>query len=310
MEAEEVIYDVDPIFEPYVQAFVDEAAMRGIDIDYRSTGLTMRLSEVAQTDASGRCFTRDNVVEINKAVWVQGFENFKTRLIFHELGHCTLNRRHRNDRFDNGLWKSNMRGSPLSDAELQIPIPYFGFRIPYYNDELFDQFTPDPDWAFANFDFTEVSEESKMQFILEDSLSRFRSQVNQEFSEYELEFVFDYNMKNTQSTILKWGNGILTYGIYMYPTSEIIIVVEEGPGIQGLYRDRFGAFVDEKLINKITIRRHGGFEKIFMNEKFIFHLDQLEGSVRSVSFESLENGTNQFDNDFQIHSIQLSELVE
>jgi len=64
-----------------------------------------------------------NDIAIDREVWDRSNESSKEWLVYHELGHCVLDRSHRNDRFENGMWKSLMRGD-LSPEESIIPLCY------------------------------------------------------------------------------------------------------------------------------------------------------------------------------------------
>ena len=60
-------------------------------------------------------------------------------------------------------------------------------------------------------------------------------------------------------------------------------------------------------LRTITIRREGGFEKIFMNGEFIYHIDPLPNPLETVRFEAttLEGG---IDNDFRINSYAVKRI--
>ncbi len=145
------VYDVDPTFEPCVQKFIQEGAQRGQNIDFTDSGLRVEFSELALPNSAGFCRLGRYDVEIDKSNWFRFSEQFRSYLLFYELGHCVLNRRHRNDRFADDTWKSIMRGDPFTGIENRFPVAYYGFREKQYLDELFNELVPDPAWSKVNF---------------------------------------------------------------------------------------------------------------------------------------------------------------
>ena len=270
----------------------------------------MELSDRQLEFAGGFCYLGQHHVVINKSVWQEGFEDYKTRLIFHELGHCELDRRHRNDRFSNSVWKSLMRGDPLNQAERQIPVPFIGFRKQYYIDELFNESTPDPEWANVDFPYDEVQEMDKEMLLREDSIQRFFQNFSNPLELYEIEVDFKLNTVAGQSTTLTWSTTIFNYSITFYSENLYTIdAVKDGVGLF-LYRATNSSNINGREVDKITVRRHGGFEKIFLNDHFIFHLDPMPGPLTSVRFESKEFQTNNLDLDLEVRLVTINQLIE
>ncbi len=302
-------YDVDPALEPYVQAFVDEGAKRGHEIDFSESGLKIEFSDRQLEFAGGFCYVGDYHIVINKSVWQDGFEDYKTRLIFHELGHCELNRSHKNDRFANQVWKSLMRGDPLNPAERRIPVPFTGFRKEYYIDELFDPGTSTPGWANPDFTYGEVSVDALATVEEQDSIHRFYHIVPSSVSQYEIEVKFVLSDLPTQSTRLTWGTPGLTYSITFIAKNLYRVDAQQaGTGVflyVGTNTDNVGG----REVDKITVRKHEGFEKIFFNDQFIFHMDPLPGDLHDVRFESTENITDILNLDLVIEQVKISRLL-
>jgi hypothetical protein len=95
-------YSVDPLVEPYVNKFYEEAAERGIDVD--RTNLTVIVTPhiksfpsgagMATTEAGQRMvYIWDEVVEYYMEDCPECVEN----LVFHELGHSLLLKEHTSD---------------------------------------------------------------------------------------------------------------------------------------------------------------------------------------------------------------------
>lgn len=299
--SESGVYDVDPVFEPYVQEFIAEGAKRGKTIDFSDSGLLVEFSEVQLAGANGRCYLGRHHVEIDKSRWFSFSEDVRGFLLFHELGHCELDRLHRNDKFDNNAWKSIMRGSPLEGLEIWMPIPFFGFRKDYFIDELFNEQLAAPDWSTQTFAYDEVPDAAKE--VVKSSEDSHR--INQRFSEltgdYELEIDFSLLSDGTTSSIrLIWGSttnhyyirifpdepGQIAPGVIAFNVSGYFIGVHQENQDNGLYFSPNTSNINGAPLNKITIRREGGFEKIFMNEQFIYHIDLQETPLSTVRMEA------------------------
>ena len=311
--AESGVYNVDPVFEPYVQEFIAEGAKRGKTIDFTDSGLIVEFSDVQLAGANGRCYLGRHHIEIDKSRWFSFSEDVRGFLLFHELGHCELDRLHRNDKFDNNTWKSLMRGDP-EDLEVWIPIPFFGFRKDYFTDELFNEQISAPDWANQIFDYAEVPASAKEVVNSEENINR----VNQRFSElaadYELEIDFSLLREGTTSVIkLIWGTTSNHYYIEIFPgapayrVSGYFIGVRQDDQDNGLFFSQNTININGEALNKITIRREGGFEKIFMNEEFIYHIDLQANPLDVVRMEAT-TPEDAFDNAFEIQQFEARKI--
>jgi len=126
--------------QTYFDLFKTEAALRGVEIDY--TGMKVYyhdFSSPTQTGDSNRDKMRIRLDSSNAS-----FQKEPQRIIFHELGHLLLDRRHDDSRMGKReLVKSFMNCCyPPKPGYETIPE-----MQKYYLDELFDPNTPTPDWA-------------------------------------------------------------------------------------------------------------------------------------------------------------------
>jgi hypothetical protein len=155
----EPIYSVQDEFVPYVMQFIQEGTNRGYSVTIDN--LIMEFGETDEEEYCGQCIyapddptvQRRIVINSNSACWAMESEQSKEVLIFHELGHCVLNRiNHKEDKLPNGAYASMMNRGELN---LYEPCVYDigdgdcdkSYRRTYYVDELFDENTPSPDWA-------------------------------------------------------------------------------------------------------------------------------------------------------------------
>lgn len=82
------------VFESYVNTFNEE------HLRYKNAELpALQLAKISFVDdipgpVVGRCFLRDRRIEIEKNYWKYASESMRESLIYHELGHCYLNRDH------------------------------------------------------------------------------------------------------------------------------------------------------------------------------------------------------------------------
>lgn len=96
---------IDPAFGSYIKTFETEAASRGKDIAVR--GLTIRfgtLSGGVDGGRDGECNigAGGREIVIDPTYWAAQPEAGREVLLFHELGHCVLNRAHKTEKVFSG----------------------------------------------------------------------------------------------------------------------------------------------------------------------------------------------------------------
>lgn len=145
-------YRIDPAFADYLQRFENEAGARGRTFNLPADGLIIEFAKLKEGTAGLTHYENPIRIEIDKTYWnaisgTAGADLMKEDLIFHELGHGLLKRKHLNTTLENGDWKSIMcGGTKVNDRSWNIT--YKGIRRNYYVDELFDESTPAP--AFSS----------------------------------------------------------------------------------------------------------------------------------------------------------------
>ena len=127
---------IDEIFDSYVASFEREAAHRGQSIDVASLEVSIELDEVEQRNVLGLCFFNEqspNRIVIDEDMWHELSDMYKEYVIFHELGHCVLDRVHDEKTLSDGTCGSIMAsGTGRCDWNYRIT------NRDYYLDELFD----------------------------------------------------------------------------------------------------------------------------------------------------------------------------
>ncbi len=109
--------ETDIALEPYFQIFADEAALRGIEVDYDARRIEGLLQDILDSNVKGQCFRNEekpNKVIVDVNYWDEANEAEKEFIIFHELGHCFLNREHLDDSEPDGTCLSIMHSNPLA----------------------------------------------------------------------------------------------------------------------------------------------------------------------------------------------------
>lgn len=112
--AEEDILETDAELIPYFEIFAEEAAARGIVVDYEAERIEGLIQDIPARDVLGQCFRnveRPRKVIFDRPTWEAADEPKRQFLIFHELGHCFLDRGHLDLRDGDGNCVSIMHSS-------------------------------------------------------------------------------------------------------------------------------------------------------------------------------------------------------
>ena len=110
-------YYLDQSLEPFFLDFQEEAAKRGVIVDYESLGVEGFLANITEENVVGQCSHTEkspNAVTIDPVFWKKATKSRKEFVIFHELGHCYLRRSHLDTSDEYGICISMMH----STAEL------------------------------------------------------------------------------------------------------------------------------------------------------------------------------------------------
>lgn len=303
-EDEVPLYRVRPDFEPHVQKFIEEAALRGMEIDFSDTGLSIQFREARDTASSGVCFIGQHRIEIERGDWNQLSMNNKEGLIFHELGHCELGRPHINALLPNGEWKSRMRGAPFTPGEPSPVINYSGRRRDYYVDELFDPSTPEPDWVSISQDYNFVSDDQRDVLYSHepDTIEFKRSFSLPSGTDWEIELEMS-DRETEEFVALIWGedNNERSFRIGYNRERDFLIV--SGEDIWGtIYQIENLDLIQSLEWNKLTVRHIDEVYYIFFNDQFIYWFDSNSQPIGTV--QSLKRGDVT-----HFRNIRVSELV-
>ena len=128
---------VDPRLWNYFIDFEREALLRGYRIDLQELEITGVIENISEDGVAGTCQYGNHLshVTVDQNYWNHSSTINREFVVFHELGHCVLNRGHQEASFQNGVCQSIMAsgtGSCLSAYSLSTR--------EYYLDELFSNF--------------------------------------------------------------------------------------------------------------------------------------------------------------------------
>ncbi|MEM8907356.1 MAG: putative metallopeptidase [Bacteroidota bacterium] len=108
---------VESELQAYIDRFEEEAALRGQTVDWSTQQLEAQIQEIINPTVAGQCTRHDdspNVIIIDSSTWRDASDLEKEYLVFHELGHCYLNRGHRDEINPNGTCVSMMQSGTIS----------------------------------------------------------------------------------------------------------------------------------------------------------------------------------------------------
>ncbi|AWW00174.1 putative metallopeptidase [Arcticibacterium luteifluviistationis] len=162
-EKEDLVFEyrINDSLKIYVNNFYEEADKRGLNL--QEENLIVDFVDSLDEDLCGQCERpggkdeqqRKVLISITSACWDQEPQQNREALVFHELGHCLLNREHKEILFSSGAPKSIM--TRVLDGPYQ-PCEYVindngsacnkTVRRQYYIDELFNEnIATVPSWA-------------------------------------------------------------------------------------------------------------------------------------------------------------------
>jgi len=96
---------VDPSLQEYFDRFKVEGASRGVTVDYTESRIAGYLRVILSPGVIGQCAhseKEENTVIIDKTYFNSATDLEKEFVVFHELGHCVLNREHLDDADNQG----------------------------------------------------------------------------------------------------------------------------------------------------------------------------------------------------------------
>lgn len=103
---------IEAELQAYIDLFTSEAEEREVEIDLSEINLGAYIKNIEENGTIGQCISYSDGskdIVIDERNWDRLDELEKEYVVFHELGHCVLNRSHNNMEDSNGLCQSIMQ---------------------------------------------------------------------------------------------------------------------------------------------------------------------------------------------------------
>ncbi len=131
---------IDAAIQPYFDAFITEAAARHLDLAAATQSVNAEIRTLTSENGQkviGMCTAKagDHTITVDKTYWSQATPLLREFLIFHELGHCVLQREHLDTKNTNGTCTSIMHSGSTNCRNI-----YSSATRKAYLDELFGEY--------------------------------------------------------------------------------------------------------------------------------------------------------------------------
>lgn len=104
---------IDSRLQSFFDLFVEEGAKRGITVNFEANPVSGRIENIQQDNVSGQCIhnsARAEELIIDLSFWNGASSIEREFVVFHELGHCYLDRDHLDTENSDGTCVSMMHG--------------------------------------------------------------------------------------------------------------------------------------------------------------------------------------------------------
>ena len=183
-------------FKVIVDAFFEEANIRGHDLQQSHYDFEIKLGETPGENVLGSCQQNGHVITINEEEWPMLTDREKEWVLFHELGHCILGRGHMNAESLTGECYSYMKGA---ENDFECSINYYSeYWREYYMDELFDDKAMLPAWYLDNQDFSKSDISFPNSLVVIDTSIEILEVDTFKFSRHDT-FLFEIEFYNSDS---------------------------------------------------------------------------------------------------------------
>ncbi|MEM9885282.1 MAG: hypothetical protein AAF849_05260 [Bacteroidota bacterium] len=122
---------VDENLLEYFDLFIEEGTKRGVEVDL--SDISGYIIQITNLNVAGNCSRDSKTIRIDEVFWRSSPGWDRERVVFHELGHCFLQRGHKNS-FDEN---TNTCHSIMNSGNSICEVKYFGKNRATYLDELF-----------------------------------------------------------------------------------------------------------------------------------------------------------------------------
>lgn len=276
----EPVQVIEPELEPYIQDFFAAGNPRGYSGTLETVDLIAEFGST-QGDAEGQCQRRRNRVTVDRERWEQLSEDRRKWLVFHELGHCLLNRDHRNDLGPAGVCQSVMRGT---EGGFSCSTNFFSeLWFNYYLNELFNPDTPLPDWLVSPPEYPDT-ENLPLHFHLDSVDTNLQLDLIPHWPEAPSLLEVRFKNPPPDQNLLKYYLGNIGFSHCDRCSGTNVRVSSQQP-LQVFYENKSGEFQFGGHI-RMSLLNRDGYWYFYVNKHFVHVLEQklLVGRTFSTIF--------------------------
>ncbi len=136
----------DEAFSSYITEFEQMGKTLKSDVNFEVGDIPVNFGDIENEDFQGVCYTYTDgskEIIIRKEWWDSHTDDYRKSLIYHELGHCRLNREHLDDTVEShGEGEGEIFKTSMMNSVIVSPRDYTRFTDSYHT-ELFTQDTAD-----------------------------------------------------------------------------------------------------------------------------------------------------------------------
>jgi len=263
---------IDPEFATYVENFFVEGEKRNVNLRGEIGNFSVHFGDLGGIPANGVCSlaTKDIVIHVKR--WDAMSDRQRERLIFHELGHCLLDRPHLEEVLTNGECRSIMKGA---EGDNCTPNVISDLWHEYYKDELFIPSTPAPDWYVRELSYETVAS------LIDTTV------LNTNFLYYKPEASLDNYVMN--ATFIEWTENQrieVVWNDFRFLVSESIAAIS--------YKNEF-LYIKREIIplktTAIGLVEQDGLTHFILNGD-IFHTMESLGAATDFTLNVVSGLTN------------------
>lgn len=268
----------------YVDEFFLQANLRGMKMNVEDYDFEIKFKPIEDYKILGSCNPWNSSIKLDPDKWERLDEQKREWLVFHELGHCLLQRPHRNIKTAEEECLSFMKGIE-NDFDCSFN-RYSAYWRKYYLDELFLPNHPLPDWFFSNRLYDNEFTENEYTIEILDTLATEIIIDTIPFDQYDtflLEFEFS-NWQTEESLVQVYFGNLIFKSCNTCTVGKVEIVKSGG---KNFYSRKDLSFTSDI---KLTIIRKQDVVSFFVNEIFVHTMeyDLITGNfVKSLRFDEL-----------------------
>jgi hypothetical protein len=124
---------IDPAFQSYVNDFINDGASVGYHVEIDD--LTIQFTGNLTAETLGECiYTETRAIVIDAQDWANETDEYKRVVLYHELGHCVLNREHV---FTGTILQTNCSATSIMYPDMQSTTNMYSENWSWYVQEMF-----------------------------------------------------------------------------------------------------------------------------------------------------------------------------